>query len=53
MREVLNVSCERRIAVLDPIELEITNYPENIEEDCFAPNHPLKPELEKRIVEII
>ena len=50
MREVLNVSCERRIAVLDPIELEITNYPDNTEEDCFAPNHPLKPELKKRIV---
>jgi glutaminyl-tRNA synthetase len=52
MREVLNVSCERRIAVLDPIELEITNYPDNKEEDCFAPNHPLKPELEKRIVKL-
>jgi glutaminyl-tRNA synthetase len=52
MREVLNVSCERRIAVLDPIELEITNYPDNKEEDCFAPNHPLKPELEKRVVKL-
>ena len=52
MREVLNISCERRIAVLDPIELEITNYPENSDEDCFAPNHPLKPELGKRVVKL-
>ena len=40
MREVLNISCDRRVAVLDPIKLIITNYPENNEEDCFAPNHP-------------
>ena len=52
MREVLNLSCERRIAVLDPIELEITNYPDHTDEDCFAPNHPLKPELGKRVVKL-
>jgi glutaminyl-tRNA synthetase len=50
MREVLNESAERRIAVLDPIKLVIDNYAENQTEDCFAPNHPLKPELGKRIV---
>lgn len=50
MREVLNDSAERRIAVLDPIKLVIDNYPENQVEDCFAPNHPLKPELGKRVV---
>ncbi|MEQ1600512.1 MAG: glutamine--tRNA ligase/YqeY domain fusion protein [Methylophilaceae bacterium] len=50
MREVLNISAERRIAVLDPIKLVINNYPENQSEDCFAPNHPLKPELGKRVV---
>jgi glutaminyl-tRNA synthetase len=50
MREVLNQSAERRIAVLDPIKLVIDNYPENQTEDCFAPNHPLKPELGKRVV---
>ncbi|MDR1276588.1 MAG: glutamine--tRNA ligase/YqeY domain fusion protein [Candidatus Accumulibacter sp.] len=48
MREVLNTSDERRIAVLDPLRLVIDNYPENASEDCFAPNHPLKPELGKR-----
>lgn len=50
MREVLNDSAERRIAVLDPIKLVIDNYPANQVEDCFAPNHPLKPELGKRVV---
>jgi glutaminyl-tRNA synthetase len=55
MREVLNLNAERRIAVLDPIKLVIDNYPLDSDgksqvEDCFAPNHPLKPELGKRIV---
>lgn len=55
MREVLNESSERRIAVLDPIKLVIDNYPVDADgksqtEDCFAPNHPLKPELGKRVV---
>lgn len=48
MREELNVSAQRRIAVLDPIRLVIDNYPEDSEETCHAPNHPLKPELGKR-----
>lgn len=52
MREVLNESAERRIAVLDPIKLVIDNYPEGQSEDCFAPNHPLKPELGKRTVQL-
>ncbi|MBU3736541.1 MAG: glutamine--tRNA ligase/YqeY domain fusion protein [Methylobacterium sp.] len=50
MRETLNESAERRIAVLDPIKLVIDNYPEGESEDCHAPNHPQKPELGKRIV---
>jgi glutaminyl-tRNA synthetase len=52
MREVLNIEAERRIAVLDPIKLVIDNYPEGQSEDCFAPNHPLKPELGKRTVQL-
>jgi len=52
MREVLNVDAERRIAVLDPIKLVIDNYPAGQSEDCFAPNHPLKPELGKRTVQL-
>ena len=55
MREVLNESAERRIAVLDPIKLVIDNYPvdangHSLVEDCYAPNHPLKPELGKRVI---
>ena len=50
MREVLNESAERRIAVLDPIKLIIDNYPADKVEDCFAPNHPQQPELGKRVV---
>ncbi|MFA9948937.1 glutamine--tRNA ligase/YqeY domain fusion protein [Dentiradicibacter hellwigii] len=48
MREVLNESSERRVAVLDPLKLIIDNYPAGQSEECFAPNHPLKPELGKR-----
>jgi len=48
MREVLNESAERRIAVLDPLKLIIDNYPEGQFEMCEAPNHPLKPELGHR-----
>lgn len=47
-RECLNESALRRIAVLDPLKLVITNYPEGSREPCYAPNHPLKPELGKR-----
>ncbi len=57
MREVLNNDAERRIAVLDPIKLVIDNYPldtngNSQSEDCFAPNHPLKPELGKRTIQL-
>ena len=50
MREHLNDVAERRIAVLDPVKLIIDNYPEGQQEDCYAPNHPQKPELGKRVV---
>ena len=48
MREDLNEAAERRVAVLDPLKLIITNYPANETERCHAPNHPLHPELGKR-----
>ena len=50
MRDHLNEIAERRIAVLDPVKLIIDNYPEGQQEDCFAPNHPQKPDLGKRVV---
>jgi glutaminyl-tRNA synthetase len=48
LREDLNPRAERRIAVLDPIRLVIDNYDAAGEEECFAPNHPQKPELGRR-----
>jgi glutaminyl-tRNA synthetase len=48
MREDLNESAERRVAVLDPLKLVITNYPEEQEENCEAPNHPQQPDWGKR-----
>ncbi|MBL8487322.1 MAG: glutamine--tRNA ligase/YqeY domain fusion protein [Rhodocyclaceae bacterium] len=50
MREHLNEAAERRIAVLDPLRLIVDNFPADAEEDCEAPNHPLKPELGRRPV---
>jgi glutaminyl-tRNA synthetase len=50
MREHLNDIAPRRVAVLDPLKLVIDNYPEGQSEECFAPNHPQKPELGKRAV---
>jgi glutaminyl-tRNA synthetase len=48
MREDLNARAPRRIAVLDPIKLVIDNYPDGKTEECAAPNHPQRPEWEKR-----
>lgn len=50
LREDLNECAPRRVAVLNPLKLIIDNYPDDQEEDCFAPNHPNKPEWEKRMV---
>ncbi len=48
MREDLNERAPRRIAVLDPVKLVVDNYPEGQNEECWAPNHPQKPELGRR-----
>ena len=48
MRDDLNASTERRMAVLDPIRLVIENYPDAASEECFAPNHPQQPERGRR-----
>ncbi|MBM3345009.1 MAG: glutamine--tRNA ligase/YqeY domain fusion protein [Betaproteobacteria bacterium] len=50
MREDLNERALRRIAVLDPLKLVIDNYPEALEEECQAPNHPQKPDWGRRSV---
>jgi len=53
MREVLNESAQRRIAVLDPVRLVVDNFPAGEAEDCHAPNHPQKPELGRRAVPFV
>jgi len=50
MRDTMNESDARRIAVLDPVKLIITNYPQGQSEECFAPNHPQNLDLGKRVV---
>ncbi len=50
IREVMNESAERRVAVLDPLKLIIDNYPEDQSEDCIVHNHPFKPEFGTRIM---
>ena len=48
MRDHLNETASRKVAVLDPIRLVLENLPQDHYEACFAPNHPQKPELGKR-----
>jgi glutaminyl-tRNA synthetase len=50
MREHMNETVPRRIAVLDPLKLVITNFPEGTSEECFAPNHPQKEDWGKRAI---
>jgi glutaminyl-tRNA synthetase len=50
LREDLNERAPRRLAVLDPLKVIIDNYPEDRTEDCFAPNHPQRPEAGNRAV---
>ena len=40
LREFLNARAERRMAVLDPLKLVITNYPEGQSEELDAVNNP-------------
>jgi glutaminyl-tRNA synthetase len=50
MRDHLNETAPRRVAVLDPVKLVIDNYPDQQTEECHPPNHPQKPEWGKRAV---
>ena len=50
MRDDLNATAPRRLAVLDPIRLVIDNYPVGQREEMSAPNHPQKPELGRRML---
>ena len=50
MRDHLNDTALRRIAVIDPLRLILENVPEGHEEECFAPNHPQQPQTGKRAI---
>ncbi len=48
LRDDLDPVAARAVAVLDPIRLVITNFPENHEEPCSAPLNPHEPEGARR-----
>lgn len=48
VRENLNANAPRRMVVLDPLKVIITNYPKNQTEKLEAMNHPQKPEFGTR-----
>ncbi len=50
IREDLNNSTARKMAVLNPLKLVITNYPDDKIETLSMPNHPQKPEMGNRSV---
>ncbi|MBQ1244863.1 MAG: glutamine--tRNA ligase/YqeY domain fusion protein [Clostridia bacterium] len=50
IREELNTTAERRIAILKPIKVVITNYPEDKVEYFSLPNNPQNPESTRREV---
>lgn len=50
IREALNETAPRAMAVLDPIKVVLTNYPQGQTEELVAPNHPQKEEMGTRIV---
>jgi len=45
IRDELNETALRRVAIQKPIKVVITNYPEDKEEIFQLPNHPQKPEM--------
>ena len=50
IREELNRTALRRVAVLDPVKVTVTNYPEDKKEYFALPNNPSDPEAGKREV---
>ena len=50
VREALDGSAPRAMAVLDPVKLVIENYPEGLVEDMPAQNHPKDPSFGERSV---
>jgi glutaminyl-tRNA synthetase len=50
IREDLNKTADRYMAVMDPVKLIITNYPDGQVEDLLIENNPEDPETGKRVV---
>ena len=50
LREDLNETAERTMAVIDPVKLIITNYPEGKSEEFEIENNPNRPEDGKRVI---
>jgi len=50
IRDDLNQNAPRRMAVLDPLKVVITNYAEGESEQLTAPNHPQREEMGSRIL---
>lgn len=50
LRDDLNENAKRAMAVLDPVKLVITNYPEGKTEEFEIENHPQNPEMGTRTV---
>ncbi len=50
LRDDLNENAARAMAVLDPVKLVITNYPEDKTEEFEIENHPNHPEMGTRTV---
>jgi len=50
VRELLNTTAERRMAVLRPLKVVIENYPEGQTEQLEAANHPGNPDAGTRMV---
>jgi len=50
IREELDTSAPRRMAVLHPLKVTIENYPEGQVERLIAPNHPKNEDMGKRYI---
>ena len=50
IREELNRTASRRVAILDPVKVTVVNYPEDKKEYFELPNHPSDPERGTRKV---
>ncbi len=50
IREDLDASAPRRMAVLNPLKVTISNYPAGQREDLVAPNHPKFEEMGTRVL---